>query len=133
MGSKDEKSYSENHLSKIILGATIKVHRSLGPGLLESAYQKCLIYELQKKNLLIESEKLLPVIYDNKKIDAGYRVDLMINNKVVIEIKSVNTLNDVHMAQLLTYLKLSDCKLGLLINFNERYVKDGFKRVVNNL
>lgn len=133
MKNGENSSYSEDHISKIVLGAAIKIHRSLGPGLLESAYQKCLIYELEKKDLFVEFEKSLPVVYDEIKIDVGYRIDLLVNQKVVIELKSVDYLHDVHLAQILTYLKLSDCKLGLLINFNERYVKDGFKRVVNNL
>jgi len=125
--------YSENHLSKIVLGAAIKVHRILGPGLLESAYRKCLAYELQKKELLVEVEKNLPVIYDHIKIDVGYRIDLLINQKVIIELKTVEDFKDIHLAQVLTYLKLADCKLGLLINFNRRYVKDGFRRIVNSL
>lgn len=133
MKNKESSTIPEDHLSKMILGAAIKIHRSLGPGLLESAYQKCLVYELQKRDLFVESEKTLPVIYDGIEINVGYRLDLLINQKVIIEIKSVEKLNEVHLAQLLTYLKLSDCKLGLLINFNRRYVKDGFRRVVNNL
>ena len=133
MNDNKPPSYSENHLSKIILSSSIKIHRSLGPGLLESAYQKCLIYELQKKDLLIEPEKSLAVVYEDIQIQAGYRVDLMINKKVIVELKTVDSLDDIHLAQILTYLKLSDSKLGLLINFNRRYLKDGFRRVVNNL
>lgn len=127
------KEYSENHLSKIILGSSIKVHRNLGPGLLESAYQKCLRYELQKKELLVEYEKPLPIVYEEIRLEVGYRLDLLVNQKVIVEVKSVESLTDVHLAQVLTYLKLSDCKLGLLINFNRRYLKDGFRRVVNDL
>jgi GxxExxY protein len=127
------RHYSENDLSKIILDSSIRVHRNLGPGLLESAYQECLSYELKKHELLVEFEKPLPLIYEEVHLNVGYRIDLMINRKVIIEIKSVDALNDIHLAQTLTYLKLSDCKLGLLINFNQVLLKDGFKRVVNNL
>ncbi len=125
--------YSENQISKIVLSASIKVHKSLGPGLLESAYQKCLTYELHKHDLYVEYEKPMPLEYENVKVDAGYRIDLMINRKVIVEIKSVKELNDIHLAQVLTYLKLSNCNLGLLINFNEHLLKDGFNRVVNGL
>lgn len=130
---RTQSNYTENELSKIILESSIKVHRNLGPGLLESAYQKCLAYELNKKGLLIEIEKALPLVYKDVHLEAGYRIDILVNRKVVIEIKSVEALNDVHLAQVLTYLKLSNCKLGLLINFNVALVKDGFRRIVNNL
>ena len=123
----------ENQLSKIIIGAAIKVHKNLGPGLLESAYEETLYYELKKEGLNVEKQKPMPLIYDEVKLDVGYRIDLMIESKVIIEIKSVEYLNDVHLAQVLTYLKLSGCKLGLLINFNVKYLKEGIKRVVNNL
>ncbi|VAX17700.1 hypothetical protein MNBD_IGNAVI01-2746 [hydrothermal vent metagenome] len=123
----------ENELSKEIIGLAIKVHKKLGPGLLESAYEECLYYELNKACLFVEKQKPMPLIYDEVKLDIGYRMDLLIENKVVVEIKSVDTLNDVHLAQILTYLKLSGCKLGLLINFNVSLLKDGIKRVVNNL
>ena len=123
----------ENKLSKIIIGAAIKVHKNLGPGLLESAYEETLYYELNKEGFNVEKQKPMPLIYDEVKLDVGYRIDLMIESKVIIEIKSVEYLNDVHLAQLLTYLKLSGCKLGLLINFNVKYLKDGINRVVNNL
>jgi GxxExxY protein len=123
----------ENQLSKIIIGAAMKVHKNLGPGLLESAYEETLYYELNKEGLNVEKQKPMPLIYDEVKLDVGYRIDLMIESKVILEIKSVEYLNDVHLAQVLTYLKLSGCKLGLLINFNVKYLKDGIKRVVNNL
>jgi len=123
----------ENELSKKIIGLAIKVHRNLGPGLLESAYEECLYYELKKSGLFVEQQKPMPLIYDEVKMDIGYRLDLLVENKVVIEIKAVEALNDVHLAQVLTYLKLSECKLGLLINFNVALLKDGIKRVVNNL
>ncbi|HWZ21997.1 MAG TPA: GxxExxY protein [Cytophagaceae bacterium] len=124
---------SENELSRLVMDSAIKVHRKLGPGLLESAYEECLYYELRKHNLFVEKQKPLPLIYEEVKLEVGYRIDLMVNSKVIIEVKSVETIMDIHLAQVLTYLRLSDCKLGLLINFNVMLVKDGFRRVVNNL
>ena len=122
---------TENEISKIVFESALKVHRSLGPGLLESAYEECLFYELKKLNLSVEKQKSLPLIYEDVKLDVGYRIDIIVENKFIIEIKSVVELNDVHLAQLLTYLKLSNCKLGLLINFNVRLLKEGVRRVVN--
>ena len=124
---------TENEISRIIVGAALKVHKSLGPGLLESAYEECLYYELQKQGLSVQKQKPLPLIYEEVKLEIGYRIDLIVENKVIIEIKSVEALHDVHMAQILTYLKLSNCKLGLLINFNVSLIKNGIRRVVNNL
>lgn len=124
---------TENEISKIIFDCALKVHKALGPGLLESSYEACMFYELNKTGILVEKQKPLPLIYDEVKLDIGYIVDLIIENKVIIEIKSVEVLNDVHMAQILTYLKLSDCKLGMLINFNVTLVKNGIKRIANNL
>jgi GxxExxY protein len=124
---------SENELSNIIIGCGIKVHSKLGPGLLESAYEECLYYELIKNNLKVEKQKPLPLVYDDIHLDAGYRVDLFVENKLIIEIKSVDAINDIHLAQILTYLRLSNCRLGLLLNFNVLHFKDGIKRVVNNL
>lgn len=124
---------NENELSKIIIGFAIKVHMALGPGLLESAYRESLFYEINKAGLYVEKEKPMPLIYEEVKLDIGYRIDLMIEHKLILELKSVETLNDVHLAQLLTYLKLSGCKLGLLMNFNVAMLKNGIKRVVNNL
>jgi GxxExxY protein len=121
----------ENEITEIVIGCAIKIHKRWGPGLLESAYLKCLHHELLKTSLFTEKEKALPLIYEEVKLDCGYRVDLMCNNKVVVEIKSVESLNDIHMAQVLTYLKLSNCKVGLLINFNVLRLTDGIKRVVN--
>jgi len=121
----------ENELSKIVFDAGLKVHRSLGPGLLESAYQACLFHELLKSGLKVEREKPLPLIYDGKKLDIGYRMDIVLANKLVIEIKSIEGIHNLHLAQLLTYLKLSGCKLGLLINFNCLLFKDGVRRVIN--
>jgi GxxExxY protein len=122
---------SENDISKIVFESALKVHQVLGPGLLESAYEECLFYELKKHNLKIEKQKQLPLIYEEVRLDAGYRIDIIIEDKFIVEIKSVEALNDVHLAQLLTYLRLSNCKLGLLINFNVSLLKNGVKRVIN--
>ena len=122
---------SENELSKIVFDCALKVHRNLGSGLLESAYEECLFYELKKHGLRVEKQKPLPLIYEEVKLEVGYRVDILVENKLVIEVKSVEALNDVHLAQVLTYLKLSNCKLGLLINFNVTLIKNGIKRVIN--
>ena len=124
---------TENEISNIVIRLAIKVHRSLGPGLLESAYSHCLHYELTKEGLYTEREKPLPLVYEEIKLQCGYRADLVVENKLIIETKSVEALNEIHFAQLLTYLKLSKCKLGLLINFNVLRVKDGVRRVVLNL
>lgn len=121
----------EEEISKIVFEAALKVHKALGPGLLESAYEECLYYELKKSNLKIEKQKALPLIYEEVKMDVGYRIDILIEDKFIVEIKSVEALNNVHLAQLLTYLKLSDCKLGLLINFNVKLLKNGVRRVIN--
>lgn len=121
---------NENELSNIVIGLAIKVHKNLGPGLLESAYEESLNYELIKEGLYVEKQKPMPLVYEEVKLECGYRIDLMVENKLVIEIKSVESLNDVHLAQVLTYLKLSGCKLGLLMNFNVKYLKDGIKRVI---
>lgn len=123
----------ENELTEQIIGCAIKVHRALGPGLLESAYEECLYYELNKTGLLIEKQKPLPLVYEEVKLECGYRSDIIVENKVVIEVKSVDSLSDIHLAQVLTYLKLAKCKVGLLLNFNVLKLTDGLKRVVNNL
>ncbi|WP_282786752.1 GxxExxY protein [Flavobacterium croceum] len=123
----------ENELSKIVFDCALKVHQTLGPGLLESAYEECLFYELKKTGLYVEKQKALPLIYEEVKLDIGYRIDIIIENKLILEIKSVEALNDVHFAQLMTYLKSTDCKLGMLLNFNVSLIKNGIKRVVNNL
>ena len=124
----------ENEISKIIIGKAIAVHRCLGPGLLESAYRACLAYELrQLDGFKVEEEKPLPVIYKDIKLNCGYRLDMVINRKVIVELKTVENLLPIHEAQLLTYLKLTDTKLGLLLNFNVCVLKDGIKRIVNNL
>jgi GxxExxY protein len=122
---------SENEIATEILDAAFKIHRSLGPGLLESAYKECLFYELKKISLWVQKEVALPLVYEEVKLDCGYRADLLVENSVVVELKSVEALTDIHLAQTLTYLKLAKCKLGLLINFNSLYLKDGIKRVIN--
>ena len=124
---------TENELSKIVFNCALKVHQNLGPGLLESAYEECLFDELNKTGLEIQKQKALPLVYEEVKLDIGYRIDIIIENKLILEIKSVEALNDIHFAQLLTYLKLTNCKLGMLINFNVALIKNGIKRVVNNL
>ncbi|WP_281230982.1 GxxExxY protein [Flavobacterium gelatinilyticum] len=124
---------SENDLSRIVFNSALKVHQTLGPGLLESAYEECLFYELKKLDLKVEKQKPLPLIYEEVKLDVGYRLDILIENKLILEIKAVDCLNEVHFAQLLTYLKLTNCKLGLLINFNVALLKHGVKRIANNL
>ena len=122
---------NENEISNKIIGFAIEVHQSLGPGLLESAYKECLYYKLIKSGFKVEKEKPMPLIFEEVKLECGYRIDILVDSKVVIEIKSVEALNDVHMAQTLTYMKLGGYKLGLLINFNVSLLKDGIKRVVN--
>ena len=124
---------TENELSNIVIGVAIDVHRNLGPGLLENAYKECLFYKLSKEGFFVEKEKVMPLVYEDIKLDCGYRIDLLVENKLVIELKSVEELNDVHFAQTLTYLKLGEFKLGLLINFNVDLLKHGIKRVVNKL
>ena len=124
---------TENDISTKIIGLAIEVHRSLGPGLLENAYKECLFYKINQSGLFVEKEKAMPLIFEEVKLDCGYRVDLLVEKKFVIEIKSVESLNEIHLAQTLTYLKLGKYKLGLLINFNEVLLKNGIRRVVNNL
>lgn len=124
---------TENQLSEIIIGCAIKVHKALGPGLLEHVYQECLYYELQKAAIAVEKEKPLPVVYETIRMEIGYRADLLVEDKVIVELKSVEALTDVHLAQVLTYLKLSGCRLGLLINFNVAKLSQGIRRVVNKL
>ena len=122
---------TENELSNKIIGLAIEVHNALGPGLLESAYKECLYYKIGQSGLVVEKEKPIPLVFEEVKLECGYRIDLLVNNKLVIEIKSVEALNDIHLAQTLTYLKLGNYKLGLLINFNVVKVKDGIRRVIN--
>jgi GxxExxY protein len=116
-----------------VVDASIKVHRALGPGLLESAYQRCLTYELGKRGLRVECEVVLPIVYDGQRIDAGYRIDMLVEDCVIVENKAVERLLPIHEAQLLTYLKLRDRRLGFLLNWNVPLMKHGIKRMVNNL
>ena len=115
---------------KTVLDCSFQVHTALGPGLLESAYEECLYYEIQQSGLNVLMQVRLPLVYKEVKLDAGYRIDLLVENKVIIEVKSIESLADIHLAQILTYLKLSGCKLGLLVNFNVSHLKDGIKRVI---
>lgn len=124
---------TENGLSRIVFDCALKVHKRLGPGLLDSSYEACLFYELKKLGLNVVKQKSLPLVYEEVKLDIGYRIDIIVEDKLILEIKSVDALNDIHFAQLLTYLKLTNCKLGLLMNFNVVLIKDGIKRIVNNL
>ncbi len=117
-------------VSKEIIGAAIEVHKALGPGLLESAYEKCLVYEIAQKGLSFERQKAIPVIYKEVFIDCGYRLDLLVENKIIVEIKTVEFLNAVHQAQILTYMKFAGIRTGLLINFNVTILKNGLQRFV---
>ena len=121
---------TENEIARIVFESGLQIHKVLGPGLLESAYEECLYFDLVNAGLKVEKQKSLPLIYKEIKLDAGYRVDFLIENKVIVEIKSIETLHPIHTAQVLTYLKLSECKLALLINFNVSLFKDGVKRII---
>ena len=123
----------ENELATRVIGTAIRVHKSLGPGLLESAYKECLYYLLMKEGIFVEKEKAMQLKFEEVKMDCGYRMDLLVENKIVLEIKSVEAINELHIAQTLTYLKLGKYKLGLLINFNVTTLKNGIKRLANNL
>lgn len=122
---------SENELSYKIIGCAMNVHSALGPGLLESAYEECLAYDLRKAGMHVDCQVALPLIYEEVKLEAGYRIDLFVERRVLVECKSVEALHPIFAAQLQTYLKLSACMLGLLINFNELHLKDGSKRCIN--
>ena len=124
---------TENEISKIVVDCAYKIHTTLGPGLLESVYKAVLIYELEQRRLKVEFEQPIPVVYESVKLDLGFRADIVAENKVVIEVKFVEALAPVHSKQLLTYLRLMDKRLGLLINFNVALIKDGIKRIVNQL
>jgi GxxExxY protein len=119
-----------NELSYAIIGAAFTVHRELGPGLLESTYEVCLLFELQNLGFYLESQKILPVNYKNIQLDAGYRIDILVENQIILELKSVDAIAPIHKAQILTYLKLSNIKLGLLLNFNVKDMKQGINRFV---
>jgi GxxExxY protein len=121
---------SDEQIFKKILDCAFIVHTALGPGLLESAYEECLYYELLQNGLFVEKQKALPLVYKEVKLDAGYRVDLFVENQIVIEIKAIEALTDVHFAQILTYMKLSNSRLGLLANFNVKSLKNGIKRMI---
>jgi GxxExxY protein len=129
--AKKTQVMDENEISNVIIGRAIEVHRHLGPGLLESAYKECLSYELTQAGLLVEKELAMPVMYKEVVLNHGYRMDLLVEKRVVIEAKTVEELTDVHVAQLLTYLKLGNFKLGLLINFRVSLLKNGIKRLIN--
>jgi GxxExxY protein len=124
---------SENTISQQVIGMAMDIHSRLGPGLLESAYRECLFYDLRESSLVVIKEIPLPIVYKNVHLDHGYRIDLLVENRVVIELKTVDALQDIHFAQVLTYLKLGNYKLGLLINFNVPSLKNGIRRVVNGL
>ncbi len=124
---------TENELSKIVVNAAYQVHKELGPGLLENVYAECLLLELIDAGLNAEKETVLPVFYKNVKIKLGYRLDLWVEKKLIVELKCVDKINPIYQAQILTYLKLTNNKLGLLINFNVPLIKDGIKRIVNGL
>lgn len=121
----------DEHIIRKILDCSFKVHKTLGPGLLESAYEECLNYELVKSGLRIERQKGLPIVYEEIHIGVGYRLDLLVESRIIVEIKAVESLLDVHYAQIITYLKLSNLKLGLLINFNTKLLKNGIHRIIN--
>ena len=122
-----------NKISQKIIGAAIEVHKQVGPGLLESAYEACLAFELTERGLAMERQKALPVAYRGVELDCGYRIDLLVEDAVIVELKAVDRLEPIHEAQLITYLKLSGCQLGLLINFNVKVLKHGIRRLVNGI
>ena len=124
---------NENEIAKIIVNTAFQIHSKLGPGLLESVYEEIMYHELEKCGLSVERQKAIPVIWEDQKMEIGFRADLIVNKKVIIELKSIETIAPVHPKVLLTYLKLTGCKLGLLINFNEELIKNGITRIANNL
>lgn len=124
---------TENEIAKIIVNTAYHIHVKLGPGLLESIYEEIMCFELESEGLMVERQKALPVFWKGLKMDMGYRTDLIVENKVIIELKSIEKIAPVHPKQLLTYLKIADKRLGLLINFNEKLIKNGITRIVNNL
>ncbi|MBS2210354.1 GxxExxY protein [Carboxylicivirga mesophila] len=121
-----------NDITRSIIECALKVHSALGPGMLESAYQECLYYELKKQGHKVEKEKELPLIYDEVKMECGYRIDLLVDNTIIVELKAVNEINNLHIAQILSYLKMSNKQIGLILNFNVTMLRDGIKRIVNN-
>jgi GxxExxY protein len=133
LNTNAKKEMTENQISEIIIREAIHIHKKLGPGLLESVYERCLFYRLTQLELKVSCQYPIPVVFEEVKLDCGYRADIIVEDKVIIEIKSVEGLSDIHRSQALTYLRLTGIKLGLLINFNVVYLKDGLKRIVNNL
>jgi GxxExxY protein len=121
---------NEEEIIKQILNASFAVHSALGPGLLENAYERCLFYELGLKKMFVEKQKVLPVVYKEVLLETGYRIDLVVEKKVIVEIKSVEALSNIHISQILTYMKLAECKYGLLINFNVPHLKNGLRRMI---
>lgn len=124
---------TENELSKVVFEAGLKIHKKLGAGLFENVYEECMFYELTKSGIHVEKQKLLPIIYEDLKIDNAFKLDLIVESKVILEIKTVEYISPAHKAQLLTYLKMTNCKLGLLLNFQSDIFKNGVTRIVNNL
>ena len=124
---------TENEISRIVVNTAFQIHSQMGPGLLESVYEQIMVHELMKLSMAVERQKEMPVYWDGLKMELGFRADIIVENKVIIELKSVDELSRVHAKVLLTYLKVTGIKLGLLINFNEELIKDGIKRIVNNL
>ena len=123
---------TDYELTQRVIGCAMKVHSGLGPGLLESAYQECLCFELIKAGLYVEKQKPMPLVYSQVRLDCGYRVDIMVERRLILEIKSVEAINDIHLAQVLTYLRLANCRLALILNFNVLHLREGIRRVVNN-
>jgi GxxExxY protein len=123
---------TDYELTQKVIGCAMKVHSGLGPGLLESAYQECLCFELIKAGLFVEKQKPMPLVYSQVKLDCGYRVDIMVERRLILEIKSVEAINDIHLAQVLTYLRLANCRMALILNFNVLHLRQGIRRVVNN-
>ncbi|AQX04836.1 GxxExxY protein [Elizabethkingia meningoseptica] len=124
---------NENELSRIVFDLGLKIHKKLGAGLFESVYEECLFYEINNYGLKVERQKYLPIIYENLLIEKAFKIDLIVENKLILEIKAVDFLNDIHRVQVLTYLKMTGCKLGLLLNFRTDVFKDGIKRVINGI
>ena len=124
---------NENELSRIVFDLGLKIHKKLGAGLFESVYEECLFYEINNYGLKVERQKYLPIIYENLLIEKAFKIDLIVENKLILEIKAVDFLNDIHIAQVLTYLKMTGCKLGFLLNFRTDVFKDGIKRVINGI
>ncbi|MCJ7616403.1 MAG: GxxExxY protein [Desulfobacterales bacterium] len=131
--NRQEKNMTENEIGKIVVDSSVRVHKTLGPGLLESAYEACLAFDLRKQGLKIQVQVGLPLEYEEVRLDVGYRIDILAENKVILELKAVEKILPIHKAQLLSYLKLSNCKLGFLLNFNVYRMKDGIHRMVNQL